>query len=67
MRRSTFPCWGRGTVLCTVDEAIAIFANKPITIPIKNGGSKPPPYHSRAAPSMMEGNRGVWGVARYAP
>ena len=54
-------------MLCTVDEAIAIFANKPITIPIKNGGSKPPPYHSRAAPSMREGNRGVWGVARYAP
>ena len=50
-----------------MDEAIAIFANKPITIPIKNGGSKPPPYHPRAAPSMMEGNRGVWGVARYAP
>ncbi len=32
MRRFTFPFWGRGTVLCTVDEAIYLV---PVLPPIK--------------------------------
>ena len=41
MRRITFPFWGRGTVLCTVDEAIYLVPVLPPTSPERDDPAEP--------------------------